>query len=240
MSSGSWKVAYADFMTAMMAFFLLMWLLNATTDEQKAGLADYFTADATGQVNISSPIGPMSATQRQYVSKLDTREFNVQDIKKTHIAIVQALKESIEENMKLSTVAGQPVEERVDGVMLELTPSLLFKSGSVELNPAGLKILDDVVTIMDKYKVYLIVRGHASKGEFSAEYPTPWDLASARANNAVSYLIDHGANEKLIRSISYGDTAPKVPANLPGAAERNNRIEFYFHRPEVMSTIMGF
>lgn len=40
---GAWKVAYADFVTAMMAFFMLMWLLNATTEKQKAGLADYFT-----------------------------------------------------------------------------------------------------------------------------------------------------------------------------------------------------
>ena len=39
---GAWKVAYADFVTAMMAFFLLMWLLNATTEQQRAGLADYF------------------------------------------------------------------------------------------------------------------------------------------------------------------------------------------------------
>src|SRR6201986_2013873 len=40
---GSWKVAYADFVTAMMAFFLLMWLLNATTEDQRKGLADYFS-----------------------------------------------------------------------------------------------------------------------------------------------------------------------------------------------------
>jgi chemotaxis protein MotB len=44
---GAWKVAYADFMTAMMAFFLLMWLLNATTEEQRRGLADYFSPNAT-------------------------------------------------------------------------------------------------------------------------------------------------------------------------------------------------
>src|SRR5579875_4019091 len=40
---GAWKVAYADFVTAMMAFFLLMWLLNATTEEQRRGIADYFS-----------------------------------------------------------------------------------------------------------------------------------------------------------------------------------------------------
>lgn len=40
---GAWKVAYADFVTAMMAFFMLMWLLNATTEKQRKGLADYFS-----------------------------------------------------------------------------------------------------------------------------------------------------------------------------------------------------
>ncbi len=46
---GSWKVAYADFVTAMMAFFLLLWLLNVTTDEQKNGIADYFAPTAVSQ-----------------------------------------------------------------------------------------------------------------------------------------------------------------------------------------------
>ena len=43
---GAWKVAYADFVTAMMAFFMLMWLLNATTEQQKKGIADYFSPTA--------------------------------------------------------------------------------------------------------------------------------------------------------------------------------------------------
>ena len=50
---GAWKVAYADFVTAMMAFFLLMWLLNATTSEQRRGLADYFSPSATISRNTS-------------------------------------------------------------------------------------------------------------------------------------------------------------------------------------------
>jgi len=49
---GAWKVAYADFVTAMMAFFMLMWLLNATSEQQRAGLADYFTPTIT--INRSS------------------------------------------------------------------------------------------------------------------------------------------------------------------------------------------
>jgi chemotaxis protein MotB len=51
---GAWKVAYADFVTAMMAFFLLLWLLNVTTDEQKRGLADYFAPTAASQSTSGS------------------------------------------------------------------------------------------------------------------------------------------------------------------------------------------
>src|SRR5499426_1337533 len=46
---GAWKVAYADFVTAMMAFFLLMWLINTTTPEQKRGIADYFAPESVSR-----------------------------------------------------------------------------------------------------------------------------------------------------------------------------------------------
>ena len=60
---GAWKVAYADFVTAMMAFFLLMWLLNATTQEQRAGLADYFSPNSVTSRNNSgfgAPFGGLT------------------------------------------------------------------------------------------------------------------------------------------------------------------------------------
>jgi chemotaxis protein MotB len=59
---GAWKVAYADFVTAMMAFFMLLWLLNATTEEQKAGLAEYFTPTNASTNDDSGNDGVMGGT----------------------------------------------------------------------------------------------------------------------------------------------------------------------------------
>src|ERR1700754_4217510 len=53
---GAWKVAYADFVTAMMAFFLLMWLINTTTPEQKRGIADYFAAQNISKTTRARPV----------------------------------------------------------------------------------------------------------------------------------------------------------------------------------------
>src|ERR1700744_6014794 len=58
---GAWKVAYADFVTAMMAFFLLMWLINTTTPEQKRGIADYFAPQSISQTASGSG-GVLSGT----------------------------------------------------------------------------------------------------------------------------------------------------------------------------------
>src|SRR5678816_1469448 len=58
---GAWKVAYADFVTAMMAFFLLMWLINTTSPEQKRGIADYF-APASVSATTSGSGGILAGT----------------------------------------------------------------------------------------------------------------------------------------------------------------------------------
>jgi chemotaxis protein MotB len=78
---GSWKVAYADFVTAMMAFFLLMWLLNATTEDQRKGLADYFSPNSTlshSSSGIGQPFGGRTAfAQGAMVSDLGAVQVTV-------------------------------------------------------------------------------------------------------------------------------------------------------------------
>ena len=59
---GAWKVAYADFVTAMMAFFLVMWLLNATTEDQRKGLADYFSPNNLRATSPPAPGSPLVGT----------------------------------------------------------------------------------------------------------------------------------------------------------------------------------
>ncbi|MEP6149612.1 MAG: flagellar motor protein MotB, partial [Nisaea sp.] len=59
---GAWKVAYADFVTAMMAFFLLLWLLNATTEEQKMGISNYFDPTAISRSTRSGSGGVLGGT----------------------------------------------------------------------------------------------------------------------------------------------------------------------------------
>src|SRR6056297_4332044 len=72
---GAWRVAYADFVTAMMAFFLLMWLLNATTEDQRKGLADYFSPSIPVHTTAgggSGPFGGSSVTSEDVMAQTGT------------------------------------------------------------------------------------------------------------------------------------------------------------------------
>lgn len=236
--SGSWKVAYADFMTAMMAFFLLMWILNMANEETKEGLAGYFALDATMATNISSAMANNIIVQR--VDKLDAREFKMNEVDQSNYAIAQTIKEFLLADALPSASSG--ISSDNAGVLLHVSGDLLFKPNSVEFSATGNRVLDEVIGIMKKYKVYLVVRGHTAKGETGEpNYPSKWELSSARATAAIRYIVDQGRiDPSLVRSVAYADTRPLVPETDPDSSMRNRRVEFYFHRPEVMSTFVGY
>lgn len=200
--SGSWKVAYADFMTAMMAFFLLMWILNMAPQETKEGLAGYFTLEANA---ISNLMGDPSAMANnivvQRVDKLDAREFKLNEVDRSHYAIAQTLRQFLLADAIPSSSSG--ISSDTVGVLLHITSDALFQPNSVEIAPEGYKILDEVIGVMKKYKVYLVVRGHTAKGETGApDFPSKWELSSARATTVVRYIIDQGKiDPALIRTV---------------------------------------
>ena len=90
---GSWKIAYADFVTAMMAFFLLMWLINVTSEEQRKGIADYFSpsfintqtqngsAGLLGGVNLSNP---NNSSGKSTEERAKSTEIEVDVVKSKH------------------------------------------------------------------------------------------------------------------------------------------------------------
>ncbi|MDR0826295.1 MAG: flagellar motor protein MotB [Desulfovibrio sp.] len=239
MAGSSWKVAYADFMTAMMAFFLVMWLLNMAPPETLKGLSGYFQADAQFSSNTISPYGMSNNPLIQYVDKLDMREFKMSEIEESNYAIAQSLKQFLLKDAIPSASSGLTSDGV--GVLLHITSDLMFKPGTVEFTPEGEKVMQEVLNVMHKYKVYLVVRGNADSSETGAPtYPSKWELSAARANSAVRWLIANGITPGLIRSVAYADTRPRVPSTIPGAAAQNSRVEFNFHRPEVMSTIVGY
>lgn len=234
--ASAWKVAYADFMTAMMAFFLLMWLLNMAPKETLNGLAGMFTADANFQTNNMSSLGVSNNVLIQNVQKLTTEELSLNEDERSKLAIMKAINQFLLAESLPSASSG--ITSDGVGVLLHITPDLLFKQGTMDLTPEGELVLDEVVKVLRKYNSFLIVRGHADQSETGApNFPSKWELSAARANAAIRHLVSKGVDPQTMRSVAYADTRPKVPPTVPDAARQNGRVEFNFHRPEVGTSV---
>ncbi|MFZ5425570.1 MAG: OmpA/MotB family protein [Thermodesulfobacteriota bacterium] len=225
---GSWKVAYADFVTAMMAFFLLMWILNIVPKDVQKALETYFKAEGVSGAGAIHPDLPQTGPPEAKPHKLSEEQA-------ARYAIAMRFKKIITEDPFLKRSSGVSSDDA--GVLLRVNNDVMFKPGSADLTPEAGKVVKEVQEVMRSFNLSLMVRGHAVPGEHKGgPFPSNWELSGARAGAVVrAILADKAIPPGRIRAVSYSDTLPLVPALSPDSDALNRRVEFYFHRPDVMN-----
>ncbi|MCC2646077.1 MAG: motB [Rickettsiaceae bacterium] len=228
---GAWKVAYADFVTAMMAFFLLLWLLASASEKTLQGLADYFTPTVgiNGQMGVGikgganpnykegisasskgsnalvygAPHGGATPQAPQATSIIDMQD------EENFSSILKDLKEEVQKDQSLKDLA--------DNILIDMTPEGLriqivddadkpmFKPGTNELQPYMKKILSLVGKIVRMLPNYISISGHTRKepkDKMTAESDQlKWVLSAMRANAVREYLADGHLNPDQILRI---------------------------------------
>jgi chemotaxis protein MotB len=226
---GSWKVAYADFVTGMMAFFLLMWLTAALSPKTKAALSNYFNdpkiASSRGMEKVIK--GPTPNYGKDIAPG-----FNLSAQQQKQMEVVVMIKELVANNDVLKKNSG--ISSDTAGVLLQVNNSIMFPPGGVTLTAEAKKVLDGVAKILLEQKVDLVVRGHTDDVETGgSQYPTNWELSAGRAAAAVFYISKQGIKTSRLRVSAYGDSLPIVPNSSEENRKTNRRVEFYFHSPEM-------
>jgi chemotaxis protein MotB len=249
---GAWKVAYADFVTAMMAFFLLMWLLNATTEEQRKGLADYFNptipmsrisgggSDAlNGSSIFTEETLARSGTGASHERTVESPAVNAsfEESKEDSSGASEAEKQAIAENLQSLKESleddSQKLSEHLlikmspEGIVLELVDSEstpLFPVGRSEPSDLLIELLEVVADSFDTFENDIKIVGHTDNRRYrnDAIYDN-WNLSADRANAARRLLLRSGIDRNRIREVSgKADTDPLLK-NDPAAAQ-NRRI----------------
>ncbi|NKJ40721.1 MULTISPECIES: flagellar motor protein MotB [unclassified Novosphingobium] len=233
---GAWKVAYADFVTAMMAFFLLMWLLGATTEKQRKGIADYFTPTLVktrkGSAGSYGLLGGSSLTDADNYAhragQTGTRTMTIprdatggpkdggSKVKRTAV-MQQRLKEKLEANEKLRQLAKQvhmtmtPEGIRID--MLDDANFSMFRLGTTILTPDALELVRAIGQAIAPDPGNLTVRGHTDALQWKPGDPANnWSLSAGRAEATRLALMRNGVGEKRFQRIEgVADRDPLVP-----------------------------
>lgn len=230
---GSWKVAFADFMTAMMAFFLLLWLIAALKPQQKESLSIIFK-DAKHDSRSDVKQAVVMANFIPKDAKVGSMEMDLSQKDRLKYEVAMMVKELLAQNKELQSNSG--ISSDNAGVLMQVNNSVMFAPNSAVLKPDAAKVLDGVTNILLNQKVSLVIRGHTDDSETgNGLYPSKWELSAARAAASLRYVLAKGGGAiaaTRLRAAGYADSRPLVPVMNEENRAVNRRVEFYYHSPE--------
>jgi len=245
---GAWKVAYADFVTAMMAFFLLLWLLGATEEKQRKGIADYFaptlvklrenSAGADGLLGGSSITDVDNYPNRQGQTGRQTLTIprdgagGAQAADAGEVERLRKLREKVEkklaERKSLSKLARQVrVMRSPEGIRIDLMDDAdfsMFELGTTILTKQARELLAVMADTLKDEPAPLILRGHTDSLPWRGGIAgNNWSLSAGRAEATRQALVLGGvAQKRFARIEGVAETEPLIADNP--ADPRNRRI----------------
>lgn len=251
---GSWKVAYADFVTAMMAFFLLLWLLSMVSEEKRAALSEYFRRYSVFQESGASAVTMKDAkiTDPKFLNEAGSEsmkapysnsrgkgaiEFGMKKAKKNLSAgdeeTVKKIRASIDD--KMAGVRDQILVDVIEGgvriQVIDTEGSMMFPLGSAVPTPKAREILKLVSENINTMPGKVVVEGHTDAAPFKGDQITNWELSTNRASAARRALEEFGTDPvRIARVVGYADQELLLP--LDPRDQRNRRISIIVLQPQ--------
>ena len=234
---GAWKIAYADFVTAMMAFFLLMWLLGSTSKGDLSGISEYFnqpmkvamlggegSGDATslikgGGTDLTRKAGQESKANMPAKKKTKDAEAGKAEAIRQEKAKLEELKIKFEKKIESQPVLKQFKKQ----LMIDITPEGLriqivdeknrpmFNIGSALLQPYAKEILSEISKVLNDVPNTISLSGHTDATPYSGGERgySNWELSADRANACRRELVGGGIEDgKILRVVGLGSAVP--------------------------------
>ena len=202
---GAWKVAYADFVTAMMALFIVLWLMGSSEKVKKA-VSGYFN-DPRGTASL---LGTAMSGTGESVAVVKNEDL-------THLK--EKLEEQIRANKALEKLAKQiEITITAEGLRIELLEGkdgTFFQTGSPKLSESGQQLLALLASELKKLPNLLLIEGHTDAMPYSSELGySNWDLSTDRANTARRVLQQNGVRSNQVTQVrGYADQMLRVKGN---------------------------
>ena len=264
---GAWKIAYADFVTAMMAFFLLMWLLGSTTEGDKKGISDYFQSPlkvalqggpGAGASNSVITAGGNDLTQSAGQSKRGdseqkaAKQTSAQKAKaerakkdaQTLASLSAKIAAAISQNARLAEFSSQiKLQITPDGLLIQIVDDQkrpMFDSGSAMVKPYMRDILREIGVALADVENRISLDGHTDRQAYgnAARGYSNWELSADRANASRRELAAAGMpEEKMVRVVGMGSSLPFDPADP--LAPSNRRISILVMTREAEERMLG-
>jgi len=226
---GAWKLAYADFVTAMLAFFLLMWLLSYTDPGTRAGIAEYFNRPLKSLLSAGPGAAPTTAPTPPKTPKEQKEQQKKEEQKKLE-ELKKKLDTVTEHNPKLRAFKDQiKIEITSEGLRVTIVDQKkrpMFAVGSAQLMDYTKVILDQIGPTLNDVSNPISISGHTDALQYASGEKgySNWELSADRANSARRELIASGLHaNKIIQVRGLAGSVP-IDSNLKNPANRRISI----------------
>jgi chemotaxis protein MotB len=250
---GAWKVAYADFVTAMMALFMVLWI-SAQDEKILLATSRYFQSPFNSPMDATTGILPFDTNQpTQSKSSEDSTDGagpneSTTDARKIDLQFLNSVAKDFYRLLHLDeNFANRPIDIQVtsDGLRITLfdrESQPLFVDNTDEFTEWGSFVIQGLAWVIDRHRFNVVIEGHTKEGvRFDMADYTSWELSSDRANAARRALVHYAVDSALIERVS-GFAATRALPGVDPSDESNQRVAFSLSvgtrvpRPEVPIT----
>lgn len=225
-----WLVSYADFITLLFAFFVVMYAISQVNEGKYRVLSDTLSsafrnvpgATSGAQVAIN-PNAPMPVTiplrRPQPVQKPNPGQQAKNDRMRN---MAKEINEALAPLVKEGQVR---VTETADGITVDINASVLFAPGDARLDPGAIQALNAVARILAPTDFPITVEGHTDNTPIATvQFPSNWELSGMRASSVVRLFIDNGVDARRLTATGHADQRPVDDNATPEGRARNRRV----------------
>jgi len=231
-----WLVSYADFITLLFAFFVVMYSLSTVNEGKYRVLSDSLVS-AFRNVDVNSrgeQIAPGAKTPavmpalpqlraKPVVTPSDAREEERK--RQTREKMRDMAREIMEVLAPLVRQGKVSVTEGLRGITVEINASVLFPLGEARLQPAAVKALRAVAEVAATADFPIIVEGHTDPTPIATpQFPSNWELSGARASSVVRLFVESGVAAQRLTATGYGEQRPLASNDTQEGRARNRRV----------------
>ena len=221
-----WLVTYADLMTIMLVFFVLLYTLSFFEKET------YKRTIETIKIRVESNENLIGLMELMEIPESVDTQITIEDItglqprEKSLFKTITKFARSSRQKKNIST-------RILDGkIIVSIKGKALFNSGSASLNSTAVSIFDEIILILADYPEYNInIKGHTDNSPIAtAIFPSNWELSAVRATTVLKYLISKGITPQRLTATGYGEIMPLLPNTSEENKAQNRRVEFVLEK----------
>ena len=221
-----WLVTYADLVTLLLVFFVLLYSLSSIKQEKFVAAISSIKA----QLNSNKPITGLSDLIK--IEDSTKSKISIEDITGLRLRqqiMLEDINRFISSNHQDKNISVHAFNNKL---VLTITGKILFNSGSAHLNPEAAPVLNGIVKLVLKYPEYTVnIKGHTDDVPISTvQFPSNWELSAIRATTVLKYLIKKGVRPRRLTATGYGDIMPIVPNTSEKNRAINRRVEFVLEK----------